>query len=73
MLNYTVELDMDDGSLWDDFERAQAYRAESLDYVRFCLGLSSGQCCIGAEPSSTIIRNFNIIGMAIRDVYNIGE
>ena len=64
---------MDDGSLWDDFERAQAYRAETILYVRLCLGLSSGEHWNGTKPSSIIIRNFDMIGKAIRDVYNIGE
>ena len=64
---------MDNGVLWNDFELSQIYRAETLDYCRFCLGLSNGQCWSGQEPSSTIIRNFNEIGKAIRDVYNMGQ
>ena len=70
--NHNIELDMDDGSLWNDFERSQAYRAETFDFVRLCLGLSSGECWKDGKPSSIIIRNFDMIGMAIRNVYNIG-
>ncbi len=72
-LNHTTELDMDDGSLWNEFERSQSYRAKTLDHVRLCLGLSNEKGWKGAQPSSVIIRNFDVIGKAIRDVYNIGR
>ena len=68
-----IELDMDDGSLWDDFGRSQIYRAETLDYVRLCLELPTREYKVGAEPTSIIIRNFDTIGTAIRDVYTIGS
>lgn len=60
---------MDDGGFWDDFERSQKFRAETLRYVRACLGLSTEKRC---EKPSRIVGNFKIIGNAIRDAYNIG-
>ena len=73
LFTWDDELDMDDGSLWDDFDRAQVFRTETLKHVRFCLGLSSGRYQRGAKPSSKIIRNFNVIGKAIRDVYDMEQ
>ena len=72
VLNWTVELDMDDGSLWDDFERSQSYRAETMDYVRLCLGLSDSRNDSKVHLVPKIICNFEVIGKAIRDAYSRG-
>ena len=63
---------MENGSLWNDFQRSQNYRTETLDYVRFHLGVTNHQSHESVEPSSKIISNFATIGEAIRDVYSIG-
>ncbi|KAL9129096.1 MAG: hypothetical protein Q9217_002368 [Psora testacea] len=34
-------LDMDDGSLWDNFELSNPYRNETRDYVEYCLELTN--------------------------------
>ena len=63
---------MDNGSLWDDFERSQTYRAETLGYVRLCLGLPCENCWTEAKAPTKIIRNFDIVGSAIRNTYTTG-
>ena len=68
-----LEIDLEGGSLHSDIEGAQDYRAETLDYVRFCLGLVSDQDWALSKPSSCIVRSFEEIGEAIRLVYNSGK
>ena len=67
-----VELDMDDGSLWDDLERSNSYRDETLDYVQACLDMTSDPHLDPPKSGNAIIRAFETIGTAIRQVYNYG-
>lgn len=64
------ELDEEDGNLWDAGEEAHLFRASTEEYVRRCLGLEDSG--VGFEPSSLIIRKFEIIGTAVRDIYTRG-
>lgn len=61
---------MNSRRFWKDIERSQTFRAETLRYIRLCMGLSSE---VFSEKSSPIIDRFKIIGNAIRDAYNIGK
>ena len=63
---------MENGSLWNDFQRSNDYRTETLDYVHFRLGITNHQNHESVKSSSKIISNFATIGEAIRDVYSIG-
>ena len=65
------ELDEENGELWDACEEADLFRADTKEYVGCCLGLADFK--FGVEPRSSIIRNFKIIGTAIRNVYTRGE
>lgn len=65
------EIDSDDGSLWDDFERSQALRAQTLDYVRSSLDPPGSIC--REKPSSRILCGFEMIGEAIRNAYDAGR
>ena len=65
-----AELDMDDGSLWDDLERSNSYRAETLDYAQACLGMKSDPHLDPPKSKNATIRAFETIGTAIRQVYN---
>ena len=67
-----VEIDLSTGSLWDDVDSYQSYRAETLDYVRLYLGLSCDRDRRSVKPSLQIIRGFEVIGKALRNVYNVG-
>ena len=67
-----VELDMDDGSLWNDLERSNSYRDETLDYVQACLGMTSDPHLDPPKSGNATVRAFETIGTAIRQVYNYG-
>lgn len=65
------ELDEEDGELWDASEDADIFRADTKEFVRCCLGLEDIN--IGSTPRSPMIRNFEVIGSAMRKVYTRGE
>ena len=66
-----TEIDSDAGSLATDFKGSQAFRQETLRFVNCCLGLApEGN---GREPSSRIVRSFEVIGEAIRKAYDVGK
>lgn len=67
-----AEIDMEDGSLWDNLELAKLYRTDTREYVRYCLDLRSDPAL---EPVSTLgatVRAFETVGTAIRKAYNYG-
>ncbi|KAF4629253.1 hypothetical protein G7Y89_g8894 [Cudoniella acicularis] len=64
------ELDSEAGILLNDFATSQIFRADTVSYVRHCLGFCSysyGECKV---PQNHIIRSFEMIGNAICKVYN---
>jgi len=65
------EIDSAAGSMWEDWEAAQAYRQETIEYVRWTLGLAPD----GEKPKTQnhIILSFEVIGTAIRDSCTTGQ
>ena len=58
-------------SLAADFKGSQAFRQETLSFVHRCLGLAPEKS--DQDPSSHIVRSFEVIGEAIRRTYDIGK
>ncbi|MCJ1312340.1 hypothetical protein MMC25_006014 [Agyrium rufum] len=73
LFTWDDEIDSSLGSLWDEMDHAQAYRAETLRYVAQCLDLPVSDCQSHFEPSSPIISNFLVIGTAIRELYDMEQ
>lgn len=67
-----LEIDEDDGSLWDDAELSEPYREETREYVRACLSLRGKLDHDDFSPTNATIQAFESIGTAIRDAYNYG-
>lgn len=67
-----AEVDMDDGSLWDNIELAKIYRTETREYVRSCLDLKSNPALEPGNAVGATIRAFETVGTAIRKAYNYG-
>lgn len=67
-----LELDMDSGPLLNHLELADLYRHETQTYVRACLGLTGSPQLESFKSSDATIQAFEIIGNAIRQVYNYG-
>ncbi|KAL1884755.1 hypothetical protein Plec18167_002347 [Paecilomyces lecythidis] len=61
-----MEIDNATGFMWEDWDSAQKFRLDTLEYVQYCLGLSDTDQKV-PEPKNSIIRAFNVIGFAIRD------
>lgn len=67
-----VEIDEDDGCLWDDPELSTPYRDETREYVQACLGLPGELNHDRFSPTNATIQAFESVGTAIRDAYNYG-
>ena len=57
--------------MWGDFQLAQQFRSNTLDYVSRCLGIP-GESLGLKPPNNAIIRNFGVIGEAIGKDYDAG-
>lgn len=57
--------------MWEDWEAAQKFRLDTIEYVQYCLGLGPTDQK-KPEPKSPMILAFNIIGFAIRDACTLG-
>lgn len=66
------EIDMDDGSLWENSDLSDSYRDETREYVQVCLGLTSDMDHDLTQPTNATIRAFESIGMAIQNAYTYG-
>ena len=66
------EIDMNNGSLWDNFELSNPYRNETRGYIRYCLGLTSHSNLESAKSVNATIQAFETIGTALRKAYNYG-
>ena len=67
-----IEIDMDDGSLWDNSDLSQPYRHATRQYVQECLGLRDDLSHCPVPPVNPTILAFESIGTATRDVYTYG-
>ena len=66
-----VEVDGDNCSLWDDFELSDAYRMQTREFVRSCLGLDDSTL-EPVKPVNATVKGFETVGMAIRKAYSHG-
>lgn len=64
---------MSSGTLWDDFDMSQKYRAETIAFMRHSLGLSTERTGTEERPVSKIISNFQIGADGICRTYNTGK
>ena len=67
-----LDVDMDDGILWDHCELFDRHREETCNYVRECMDLTSGSPRDPLSKNATI-QAFKTIGDTISQVYNQGE
>ncbi|KAJ0273315.1 hypothetical protein COL940_009941 [Colletotrichum noveboracense] len=65
------EVDAEVGDLSSDFQAAQTFRRETIEYVRHCLGLDEVGCVTREPPESKIIAFFKIIGDASCQAYGV--
>lgn len=54
----------------DDLESAQTYRFETIQFVKETLGLAPRSA---TPPSNKIIRNFEVVGDALREAYTVEQ
>lgn len=70
------EIDEATGTLSDDFEASERYRQNTVAYITETLGLPDDLSLYppkgAATPLNEIIGSFEVIGKALRQVYNIG-
>jgi hypothetical protein len=69
LFTWDDEIDLNDGTMWEEFGAAQIYREQTLSYVRYTLGIDS------EVPSvcNRIILNFAPIGEACRKAYTLEQ
>lgn len=62
------------GDLAGDFQAAQTFRQETIDYIKYCLKLSEDNATL-AEPAppTQIIAFFKVIGDAACEVYDLSK
>lgn len=60
------EIDSSLGSMGDDLESAQTYRFETIQFIKESLGLAPRS---PTPPANKIIRNFEVVGQALREAY----
>lgn len=64
------ELDEDQAPLWDVPDLAEAYRVNTRDFVRYCLGLNSDS--LPVKPSSPVIHSFESIAGPVKACFDEG-
>lgn len=67
-----AEVDGDNCSLWDNFELSDAYRLQTREFIRSCLGLDDHSALDPAKPVNATVKGFETVGMAIRKAYSHG-
>ena len=67
-----VEVDGDNCSLSDNFELSDAYRIQTREFVRSCLGLDESTID-PVKPVNATVKGFESVGMAIRKAYSHGQ
>jgi hypothetical protein len=69
LFTWDDEIDLSDGTMWDEFGAAQVYRDQTLAYVRYSLGID--ELC--PQVFNPIIRNFEPIGAAVKKAYTLDQ
>ncbi|EED22466.1 conserved hypothetical protein [Talaromyces stipitatus ATCC 10500] len=67
-----IQIDNAAGSMWEDWESAQKFRLDTIQYVQYCLGLAPSNQEY-SESTNPIIRAFDVIGFAIRDSCSLSQ
>lgn len=67
-----LEIDAEAGNLAGDFQAAQTFRQETINYIRCCLKLSEHDRSIPVPPNH-IIAFFKVIGDAVCEVYDLSK
>ena len=69
-----VEVDGENSSLEDNFELSDAYRMQTREFVRSCLGLDDSTLdpANPAKPPNATVKSFEITGMTVRKAYSHG-
>jgi hypothetical protein len=67
LFTWDDEIDLNDGTMWNEFGAAQVYRDQTLAYVRYTLGID--EAC--PEVHNHIILNFAPIGAALQEAYTL--
>lgn len=60
------------GDLAGDFQAAQTFRQETINYIKYCLKLSEDDA-IEPAPPNQIIAFFKVIGDAACEVYDLSK
>jgi hypothetical protein len=71
LFTWDDEIDLNDGTMWDEFGAAQIYRDQTLAYVRYALDIDSNKSC--PEVTNRIILNFEPIGTAAKNAYTLEQ
>lgn len=71
LFTWDDEIDEPTGAYSDDMKAAQVYRAETLRFIRFHLGLSSDEA--SCQTQSQIIRSVDVICQALRESYTFSQ
>lgn len=72
LANQQPEIDAEVGDLAGDFEAAQTFRQETINYIRHCLRLSEDNAPRPVPPNQ-IIAFFKVIGDAACETYDLGK
>lgn len=67
-----LEIDAEVGDLSSDFQAAQTFRRETINYIRYCLKLSEDDTT-KAVPPNQIIGFFKVIGDAACETYDLSK
>ncbi|KAH7031685.1 isoprenoid synthase domain-containing protein [Microdochium trichocladiopsis] len=74
LFTWDDEIDEAEGLYTDDFVAAQRFRADTLRFVRQCLGLVDAQEEGDVRaPRNQNIQSFDVIGYVIRDAYDLTQ
>ncbi|ORX95690.1 isoprenoid synthase domain-containing protein, partial [Clohesyomyces aquaticus] len=65
-----IEIDAEVGRLSNDLHAAQRFRADTLQYMQYCLGLSREYCPV---PENRIIAFFKVLGDAALETYTFEQ
>ena len=70
LFTWDDEIDLNDGTMWDEFGAAQIYREQTLAYVRYTLGIDP---FLSSQVTNRIILNFAPIGAALKAAYTLEQ
>lgn len=76
LFTWDDEIDQSTSDLFLNIQNANQFRKESLEYVKFCLGVGDEETAKwdfqNSPPQRKLIRSLDVIGEELRKVYNYG-